>query len=197
MLKLIALAGFILALAAPVYAQAQPNVQLDQIPQLNPIVGAPTIAITKINLFKKTNLSQAGIEWSVQRPTLTQITRFDISFDVVYQNGKTQQLSKSITDSGARSVSFTGLPGFAVQRTTTRIITTFTTAGNLTDTEVFTLGAPAPSPPRPRPLDITQVTRVTQGCGANKDCFEVKWGASTNFPSLQSFNGFRLCLKIT
>jgi hypothetical protein len=160
-------------------------------------VGAPTVAITKINLFKKTNLSQAGIEWSVQRPTLTQITRFDISFDVVYQNGKTQQLSKSITDSGARAASFTGLPGFAVQRTTTRIVTTFTTAGNITETKVFTIGSAGQSEPRPKPLSITQVNSVTQGCGASQACFEVKWGASTNFPSLQSFNGFNVKLEVT
>ncbi len=197
MLKLTALASFILALAAPVYAQVQPNVQLDQTPQLNPIIGAPTVAITKLNLFKTTALSQVGIEWSVQKPTLTQIVRFDITFDVTYQNGKTQSLSKSITDIGARATSFTGLLGLAVQSTKTRITTTFTTPGNLTETEDFTLGSAAPPPPRPKPLDITQVTRVTQGCGASQDCFQVKWSASANFPSLQSFNSFNVKLDVS
>lgn len=196
MLKLLALAGFMFALAAPVYAQAQPDVQLDQIPQLNPIAGAPTVAITKLDLFKPTNLSSAGIEWSVQKPTLTQITRFDVSFEVTYEPGKTQELSKSIMDGGARSVTFNNLPGFPVRKTATRLITTFTTPGVLTETEDFTIGSAPPTPPRPKPLDITQVNSVTQGCGAGQSCFEVKWGASTNVPSLQSFNSFNVKLDV-
>lgn len=186
-------------LALPVYAQSQvqPDVQVNQIPQLNPIVGAPTVTITNLNLFKSTALSQAGIEWSVQKPTLTQITRFDLSFEVGYQNGKSQSLTKSVNDGGARAASFTGLPGFAVHSTKTILTTIFTTPGNITETEDFTLGSTAPPPPRPQPLDITQVTWVTLGCSASQDCFEVKWSASTNFASLQSFDSFNVKLDVT
>jgi hypothetical protein len=192
---LAALAGFILALAAPVYAQVQPNVQIGQTLRLNPMIGAP--AITKLNLFKQTTPTGVGVERSVQKPTLAQIARFDVSFDVVYQNGKTQHASKSIIDSGARATSFNRLFGLVVKRTTTRITTIFTTAGNLTKTKSFTFVAPAPQPPRPKPFEITQFTRVTQGYAANKDCFEMKRGASTNFPGLQSFNGFNVKLDVT
>ena len=184
-------------LALPVYAQVQPDVQVNQIPQLNPIVGAPTITITNLNLFKSAALSQVGIEWSVQKPQLTQITRFNLSFEVGYQNGKSQSLTKVVNNGGARATSFTGLPGFAVGSTKTILTTIYTTPGNITVTEDFTLGLTATPPPRPQPLDITQVTRVTQGCRASQDCFEVKWSASTNFPSLQSFNSFNVKLDVT
>lgn len=197
MLRLTILTGFILALALPVCAQVQSRVQLDQAPQLDPIIGAPTVAITRLDLFKPTTLGTVGIEWSVQKPTLTQISRFDVSFDVNYEKGGSQHLSKSITDSSVRSVSFSGLPGLSVANTKTLVTTIFTTPGTLTESEVFTLGTTALPPPRPKALDITQVTRVTQGCSATQDCFEVKWNASTtNFPSLQSFNNFNVKLDV-
>jgi hypothetical protein len=198
MLKLITLASFILALALPVSTQAQANVQLDQIAQLDPIVGAPTVAITKLDLFKPNSLTRVGVEWSVQKPTLTQIISFQVSFEVTYQNGQSQELiPKSITDVSARAATFDNLPGLAVQSTQTVLRTLFTTPGNLTDTEDFTLGSAAPPAPPQKPLDLTQVTQVTQGCGANQACFEVKWSANTgNSPSLKSFNGFNVKLDV-
>lgn len=196
---LINLVTLVVALALPVYAQsqAQPNVQIDQIPQLNPVVGAPTVTITNLNLFKASALTQAGIEWSVQKPTLTQLTRFSLSFEVGYQNGKSQSLTKVVNDGSARATSFTDLPGFAVASTKTILTTVYTTPGNLTETEDFNLGSTASPPPRPQPLDITQVAQVTLGCSANQDCFVVKWSTSTNFASLQSFNSFNVKLDVS
>ncbi len=198
MLRLTALAGFILALAAPVYAQAQANVQLDQMPQLNPIAGAPTVAITKLDLFKTTALTSVGVEWAAQKPTLTKITRFDVTFDVTYQNGKKQSVSKSITDSGARATSFTGFFALPVRSTATRITTSFTTPGALTASEDCTINVATQPPPRPLALDLIAVNLTSQGCGgANQDCFEVKWGASNaTFPSRQSFQSFNLKLTV-
>lgn len=197
MKKLVVLAVFMLASALPLFAQVQADVEIDQMPQINPLVGAPTIAITKLTLFKPDNLSQVGVEWSVQKPTLTQITRFDFAVEIRYEAGKIQDLSKSITDGSARATSFTGLPGFAVGSTKTVLATHFTTQGFIDDVETFTLGAPPSSVPRPKPLDLTQVTVATTGCGLNQDCFEVKWGASANnFPTLQSFNSFNIKLDV-
>jgi hypothetical protein len=202
MQKLRALISFVTlavlaTLALPVYAQVQPNVQLDQTPQINPLLGAPTVAITKVDLFKADHLSQVGIEWSVQKPTLTQITRFSLSLELGYQNGKSQNLTKLVNDGGARATSFTDLPGFPVASTKTILTTIYTTSGNITETEDFNLGSTAPPPLRPQPLDITQVTRLTLGCNANQDCFEVKWSTGTNVPSLQSFNSFNVKLDVT
>ncbi len=183
-------------LALPVYAQVQPNVQFDQTPQINPLLGAPTVALTKVNLLTADHLSQVGLEWSVQKPTLTQITRFSFSLEIGYQNGKEQSLTKLVSDGGARATSFTGLPGFAAASTKTILTTVYATPGNITETEDFNLGVTAPPPLRPQPLDITQVSRLTSGC-INQDCFEVKWSASTNFASLQSFNSFNVKLDVT
>jgi hypothetical protein len=196
MLKLTSLVVLILTSVAPVYAQAQPNVQLDQAPGLNPVAGAPTVNITKLILFKNTALTGVSVEWSVQKPTLTQITRFDVLVDVIYQNGKTQRTSKSITDGGARATSFDGFTGLAVKKTTAHITTTFTTPGNLSETENFTIGLASPPSSRPKPLDITQVTQVTQGCAANQACFQVKWITNANLPSLASFDGFNVKLDV-
>lgn len=184
-------------LALPVYAQVQPNVQLDQTPQINPLLGAPTVTITKVNLLTADHLSQVGLEWSVQKPTLTQITRFSFSLEIDYQNGKSQSLTKLVSDGSARTTSFTGLPGFPATGAKTTLTTVYTTAGNITETEDFNLGSTTPPPPRPQPLDITQVSWLTPGCNINQHCFEVKWSANTNFASLQSFNSFNVKLDVT
>src|SRR6185369_12832585 len=141
-------------LALPVFAQVQPNIQVNEIPPPNAILGAPTVVITNVNLFKATNLAQAGIEWAVQKPTLTQLSRFDVAFEVIYQNGKSRRVSKSITDSSARATSFTGLDGFPVESTKTTLTTLFTTPGVLTTSEDFTFNSTSQTPPRPVALDI-------------------------------------------
>jgi hypothetical protein len=188
-------------LALPVYAQVQPNVQLDQTPQINPLLGAPTVSITNTTV---TGSTPALVKWSVQKPTLTFITRFDISVEATFSNGTRLGGSKSVSDANARDALITlnliqkGTEEKAsLQSTKTIINTIFTTPGNITETEDFTLGVTAPPPLRPQPLDITQVSRLLSSSNASQDSFEVKWSASTNFASLQSFNSFNVKLDVT
>lgn len=193
----IALAA-LLTLALPAYAQVQPNIQVNEIPPPNAMLGAPTVEITSVTL--KLALTSVGVKWSVQKPTLTNITRFDISFVANLEGGETRSGFKSVTDPNARETAFE-LPGPSndkpILSRKTVITTHFTTPGVITTSKDFTFGAPTQTPSRPGALDVVSVTATSQGCSTAQHCFEVKWSASTGFPSLQSFQSFNIKLDVS
>ncbi len=194
--KHILTAALLLAGSFTALAQVQSNVQVNQNNfEINPLLGAPTVTITKAG---RKSESVVLVQWSVVKPTLTQILDFDLAIELRFEDGKIGNAKLNDVAGNLReAIVDTPGDGFPVASIKTTLITTFHTQTTLTDTDTFTIPAASSTQPRPtgNPIDLLSATKLAQ-CDAGKDCFEVKWSANPNRPSIVSFNAFNVKLNV-
>ena len=190
----IALAAFVL----PAHAQVQPNMQNNPIQAPNPLLGAPTVTITESTLNRK--FGTVTIKWTVDRPTLTVINKFEISFHARFiLNGKAiDRDAKNLNLSGnvrETILEITPTDG-TLQSAKTVLNTKFQTQTTLTATETVNLNSTGNANARPgNAVTITSVRKLEQ-CATGQDCFEVKWSTNSNLPSIVGFNSFTIKLDV-
>jgi hypothetical protein len=145
--------------------------------------GPPTVTITQVaELGGEGQKRSFQVQWTTHKPPLTTILKYDVSLEVKFTGGATQNASQKLGAAAtSATLSFQGAPANArALEFKAAVNTTFTTpeSGSVTTTREFNLntdavqGGVGSGGPLPTDRPVAQIASAT---AINLSTFEIKW----------------------